>query len=77
MSGEDGSAKFGEVVEGVVAGVILDVDYFEAGRGGRRSVRWGMVLVLFLGFNGFLIGSLAVAGCCSALEYSRQDSTTT
>ena len=29
MSGEDGSAKFGEVVEGVVAGVILDVDYFE------------------------------------------------
>ena len=37
----------------------------------------GMVLVLFLGFNGFLIGSLAVAGCCSALEYSRQDSTTT
>ena len=36
-----------------------------------------LVLVLFLGFNGFLIGSLAVAGCCSALEYSRQDSTTT
>ena len=27
MSGEDGSAKFGEVVEGVVAGVILDVDF--------------------------------------------------
>ena len=44
-----------------------------------------MVLVLFLGFNGFLSGSLAekeeaakkAVGCCSALEYSRQDPTTT
>ena len=26
---------------------------------------------------GFLCGSLAVAGCCRALEYSRQDATTT
>ncbi len=44
-----------------------------------KSLGYGLVrvLVLFLGFNGFLSGSLAVAGCCSALEYSRQDSTTT
>ena len=38
MSGEDGSAKFGEVVEGVVAGVILDVDF-------EGAECWWMVFV--------------------------------
>jgi hypothetical protein len=38
LSGEDGSAKFGEVVEGVVAGVILDVDF-------EGAECWGMFFV--------------------------------
>ncbi len=42
MSGEDGSAKFGEVVEGVVAGVILDVRRLFRGRG---VLGGGMVFV--------------------------------
>ena len=38
LSGEDGSPKFGEVVEGVIAGIILDADF-------EGAECWGMVFV--------------------------------
>ena len=57
--------------------VILEYYIYVSSETCRWETLKPKVLVLFLGFNGFLSGSLAVADCCSALEYSRQDSITT